>query len=128
KKKVPALKGGLSRQWRLEHDSSGIKVTQDESDPVAVVDEITQEITLTVPRDQYTPIAVLKTFTKIGLSLLPEKELRNFRAAMAWIRNTDHQVGLVKTTAFPVLYTFVPGNNPLVNSVILLRRRADDLP
>jgi len=34
----------------------------------------------------------------------------------------------VKTSFFPVLYTFVPGNNPLVDSVILLRRRRDTLP
>lgn len=39
KKKVPALKGGSSRPWRLEHNSSGITVTQDDGDPVAVVDE-----------------------------------------------------------------------------------------
>jgi hypothetical protein len=125
KKGVPKLKG---RQWRFEHDSAGIKVMQDESDPIAVVNETSKEITLTVRRAPYTPVAVLKAFAKIALSLLPEKEVPNFRAAMAWIRNTDHKVGLVKTSTFPVLYTFVPGNDPLVNSVILLRRRTDDLP
>ena len=128
KKRVPALKGRSSRPWRLEHDSSGIKVTQDESDPVAVVDEVTKEITLTVSQDQYTPVAVLKAFAKMALSLLPEEELPNFRGAMTWIRNTDHQAGLVKTFSFPVLYTFVPGTDPFVNvAVILLRRRTDDL-
>jgi hypothetical protein len=125
KKGVPKLKG---RQWRFEHGSAGIKVMQDESDPIAVVNETSKEITLTVRRDPYTPVAVLKAFAKIALSLLPEKEVPNFRAAMAWIRNTDHKVGLVNTSTFPVLYTFVPGNDPLVNSVILLRRRTDDLP
>ncbi|MGH8427622.1 MAG: HNH endonuclease [Gammaproteobacteria bacterium] len=127
KKGVPVLKEESNRQWRFEHGSAGIMVTQDESNPIAVVDEATKQITLTGPRDRYTPVAVLKAFTKMALSLLPEEELPNFRAAMMWIRNADHQVGLVKTSAFPVLYTFVPGNNPLVNSIILLRRRSDNL-
>ncbi len=127
KKKVPTLKGGSRRPWRVEHDSSGITVTQDENEPVAVVNEVTKEITLTVSQDQYTPVAVLKTFAKMALSLLPEEELPNFRVALAWIRNPDHQVGFANTRAFPVLYTFVPGNTPLIESAILLRRRADNL-
>jgi hypothetical protein len=126
KKGVPAHKGPNGR-WRFEHRDGGFQVTQDH-DPIAVVNEDARQITLTLGVDTYTPIAVLKAFTKMALSLLPDEELSNFRAALAWIRNTDHQVGLVKTSAFPVLYTFVPGNNPLVNSVILLRRRADNLP
>jgi hypothetical protein len=129
KKGVPTLKEESRRRWRFEHGSTGISVTQDEGDPIAIVNEATKEITLTVHRDSYTPVAVLKAFTKIALSLLPEEELPNFLAAMAWIRNTNHQVGLVNTFTFPVLYTFVPGNDPFVNlAVILLRRRTDDLP
>lgn len=128
KRGVPTLKEESSRQWRFEHGSTGIRITQDETDPIAVVNAATKEITLTVHRDPYTPVAVLKAFTKMALSLLPEDELPSFRAAMAWIRNADHKIGLVKTSFFPVLYTFVPGNSPLVNSVILLRRRSDTLP
>ncbi|HEY5331555.1 MAG TPA: HNH endonuclease [Acidobacteriaceae bacterium] len=128
KRGVPKLKEESSRQWRFEHGSTGIKITQDEADPIAVVNEATKEITLTVHRDPHTPVAVLKAFAKIAISLLPEEELPNFRAAMAWIRNADHQIGLVKTSFFPALYTFVPGNNPLVDSVILLRRRRNTLP
>ena len=95
--------------------------------PRGSTSELTKEITVTVPQDQYTPVAVLKAFTKMALSLLPEEELPNFRAAIDWIRNANHQVGLVKTSSFPVIYTFVPGTNPLVNSAILLRRGADHL-
>ncbi len=128
KRGVPKLKEESSRQWRFEHGSTGIKITQDEADPIAVVNEATKEITLTVHRDPHTPVAILKAFAKMAILLLPEEELPNFRAAMSWIRNADHQIGLVKTSFFPALYTFVPGNNPLVNSVILLRRRRDTLP
>jgi len=128
KNQVPALKEVSSdRQWRLEHDAIGLKLTHDKGDPIAVVDETTKHITLTVPCDPYTPVAVLKAFTKMALSLLPDEEMPNFQHALAWIRNPDHQVRLVKPGAFPLLYTFVPGNDPLGNFVQLLRRKTDDL-
>ena len=127
KKGVPTLKKGSSGGWRVEHGPVGLEVTQYEDDPIAVVNEATNEITLTLRRDPYTPVGVLKAFTKMALSLLPEEELPHFHAAGAWIRNTDHQAGLVKT--FPVLHTFVPGDDPSINiAVILLRRRTNDLP
>jgi hypothetical protein len=129
KNRVPALKEeSRSRQWRLEHDATGLKLTHDKGDPIVVVNETTKQITLTVPCDPYTPVAVLKAFTKMALSLLPEEELPNLQDAMAWIRNVDHQADPVKLFAFPVLYTFVPGNNPFDTAVMLLRRRTDDLP
>jgi hypothetical protein len=121
KKKVPALKG---KEWRFDRNSMGIIVTQSDGEPIAVLDETRTHITLTVRRDPYTPVAVLKAFTKMALSLLPEEELPNFKHAMAWIRNPDHQVGLVKVSGFPILYTFVPGPNPLPHSAIMLRRTA----
>jgi hypothetical protein len=80
--------------------------------------EATNKIDLTLRRDPYTPVAVLKALTKMGLSLLPEGEISNFRGATAWIRNTDHQVGLVK--GFPVLHAYVPGDDPFVNIAVIL--------
>jgi hypothetical protein len=65
----------------------------------------------------------------MAISLLPESELQNFRSALAWIRNCDHGIGLVKSNQFPLLYTFVPGNDPLGHiTAILLRRKSVDLP
>jgi hypothetical protein len=108
---VPTLKKESSGGWRVEHGPAGLEVTQYEDDPIAVVNEATNEIALTLRRDPYTPVAVLKAFTKMALSLLPEEELPHFRAAGAWIRNTDHKASSVKT--FPVLHTFVPGDEPI---------------
>ena len=83
KKGVPTLKEGSSEGWRVEHISDGLEITQGEHDPVVAVNETKNEITITLRRDPYTPVAVLKAFTKMGLSLLPEEELPNFLAAMA---------------------------------------------
>jgi hypothetical protein len=129
KKGVPTLKQeSPDRQWRFEHDATGLKLTHDKGDPIAVVDETAKQITLTVPCDPYTPIAVLKAFTKMALSLLPDEEIPNFQEALAWSRNANHKADPVKPFAFPVLYTFVPGNNPVETAALLLRRRSDDLP
>lgn len=123
---IPAMKG---THWRFEHDpTSGITVAQNEGEPIAVPNAAGTEITLTVPREPYTPVAVLKAFTKMAISLLPDEELPNFRRALAWIHNPDHEVGLVKVSGYPVFYTFVPGTSPLTNSAILLRRKTPNLP
>ncbi|MDE1174287.1 MAG: HNH endonuclease [Parvibaculaceae bacterium] len=124
KKGIPAHKGP-NKSWRFEHKDGGFQVTQDHN-PIAVVNEDTREIKLKLCADPYTPIAVLKAFTKMALSLMPEAELPNFEAALSWIRNPDHSVGLVNN--FPVLYTFVPGVSPFDGiNAILLRRLSDDL-
>jgi hypothetical protein len=125
KKGVPAHKD-TNAGWRFEQTDGRFQVTQGH-DPIAIVDEDTSQITLTLRRDAYTPIAVLKAFTKMALALLPEAELPNFQAALSWIRNPDHSVALVND--FPVLYTFVPGVAPFAGiTAILLRRLSDDLP
>jgi hypothetical protein len=129
KKGVPVVKKGPGDKWRLEWNASDIlEITQSDDDPVAVVDDAAKQITFTLSRDPYTPVAVLKAFTKMGLTLLPREELPNFRVALAWIRNRDHSAGLVKEKEFPVLHTFVPGNAPFVKiAAVLLRRKGDDL-
>jgi HNH endonuclease len=122
---IPAMKG---KEWHFEHNATtGITVTQSGDGQIAVPNESGTHITLKVPRDPFTPVAVLKTFAKMALSLLPEEELPRFQRAMMWIRNPDHQAGLVKVSGFPVLYTFVPGSNPLTNSALLLRRNDPNL-
>jgi hypothetical protein len=127
KKGVPTVKKGSSGGWRLEWSADEIlEITQSDDDPVAIDDPVAKQIAFTLLRDTYTPVAVLKAFTKMGLTLLPDEELPNFRAAITWIRNPDHSVGLVKE--FPVLHTFVPGNAPFVKiAAVLLRRKADEL-
>src|SRR5271168_378059 len=65
KKGVPAHRGP-NGDWRFEYKDNGFQVTQDH-DPIAVVNENARQITLTLGVDTYTPIAVLKAFTKMAL-------------------------------------------------------------
>lgn len=123
---VPSLKKGSSGGWRIDYGTNtGFVVNEYEDDPIFDLDEATKTITFRLRRDTYVPIAVLKTFVKMGLTLMPEAEMSNFTEALAWIRETGHTVRFVKKGEFPVLYTFQPG--PMPNDLIavfLLRRKA----
>lgn len=119
---VPTLKKGSNGGWRIEYTGAGFEVTAYESDPIFEVDEEKKTATFRLKRDPYTPVAVLKAFVKMGLTLMPEGEVKNFPEALEWIKNPDHQVGLVKD--FPILHTFQPG--PMPNNYIkamVLRRK-----
>lgn len=125
KKRVPSLKkGGSQPGWRVDYKPTGFVVKQYEDDPFMVVDEVNKKVRFELKRDAYTPVAVLKAFVKIGLTVLPPNELPSFREAMAWIREPDHSKGLVDE--FPLFRSFQPG--PMPNDLIilmLLRRRSN---
>lgn len=120
---VPTLKKGSSGGWRIEYGPSGFEISEYEDDPVCEVDEAAKRITFKLKRDPYTPVAVLKAFVKMGLSLMPQTELHNFQKALAWINQRDHSIGLVQE--FPILYSFIPGPLPNDKIVIMTFRRKD---
>lgn len=121
---VPTLKkGGDKPGWRIEYDQSRLNITSYEDDPICEVDEENKQVTFKLRRDSYTPVAVLKAFMKIGLTLLPENEIGNFSGLMAWVREADHSKSYLNTC--PVIYAFQPG--PMPNDLIaaLILRRKD---
>ena len=75
-------------------------------------------------RKAYTPVAVLKAFAKIGLTLLPVEEVPNFSEALAWIRERDHTKSRWKK--MPVIQTTLPPRlilNGLL-AILLVRKAA----
>jgi hypothetical protein len=127
---VPTLKKSSNGGWRIEFAAtSGFSIKTYEDDPIFEIDEAAKRVTFRLRRDTYVPVAVLKAFVKIGLTLMPEAEMVHFRETLAWIRETNHQLGFV--TEFPVLYTFQPGPMPSDLIVAFLLRRkptASDVP
>lgn len=122
KRGVPTLKkGGNSPGWRIEYESSFV-ISSYEADPFYKVDEEGRTVTFTLKRDPYTPVAVLKAFMKIGLSLLPHDEVKNFLHLRAWVREPSHS--LIFAEKCPVIYTFQPGPMPndLIAALILRRK------
>jgi hypothetical protein len=85
------------------------------------VDEDAKTMWMELPAQPFVPIAALKCFTKIALSVMPEAELRHFGGPMRWIRDSDHlrSEGLFKGAGCYVYTTTAPFNAPWV---MLLKR------
>ena len=87
KRGVPTIKmesaGGS--QGRLGPMEAAIQQNPADPTPIFEFDEKAKTVTFWPRRDPYTPVAVLKTFVKIGLSVLPEEEMPNFRGLLSWI-------------------------------------------
>lgn len=123
---VPTLKRGADGQgWRIEYDTtSGFKISSYEDNPFYTVDEVAKKITFNLARDPYTPVAVLKAFMKIGLTLLPDEEVGNFEHAMLWVRATDHSIPFADRC--PIMYHFQPGPMPTdVVTASVFRRKPE---
>ncbi|MBB2929830.1 HNH endonuclease [Paraburkholderia silvatlantica] len=127
---VPTLKkGGDGQGWRVEFDQGILNVTAYENDPIFEVNEEDRKITFRLRRDAYTPVAVLKAFMKIGLTLMPDSEVANFQHLMAWVRCTDNSKPFADQC--PVIYTFQPGPMPndLIAALVLRRKsHVTDVP
>lgn len=120
---VPTIKrGGNSPGWRIEYDNNGFAIKSYEEDPIFEINEADKTVTFKLKRDAYTPVAVLKAFMKIGLTLLPDEEISNFSDILAWIQEPDHSRRFADQCS--VIYTFQPG--PMPNDLIaafILRRK-----
>ncbi|MFM0367804.1 HNH endonuclease [Paraburkholderia aspalathi] len=122
KKGIPTLKNE-SAGWRIEYEGekNGFMVNHREGDPVFCVNEKEKTVTIQVEREPYTPIAVLKAFVKMGLSVIPEIEMPNFSEAVEWIGQAGHQDSFISELS--VIYTIAPGSLPNDKITILMLRR-----
>ena len=122
---VPTLKKvGSGAGWRIEFKKNTLLISHFEEDPPFVIDMERKRIVFELERDPYTPIAVLKAFIRIGLTIMPSCELNNFTELLQWIREPDHTKRFIER--LPVITSFMPG--PMPKSLIvsmLLWRKAD---
>ena len=130
KRKVPTLKGtSVEPTWQITRNASGLHFKEYIKSSVYEIDEKNNAVTFHLTRGSYTPIAVFKSFTKIGLTLLSHEEIGNFGEALDWVRDPDHANGFVEKCS--ITFTFVPGQMPCdVIIVRLLKRKPQsiDLP
>ncbi len=121
---IPKLKGQSG--WRLEANSSGIELWRSAKDEIIEINEAKNTVTFKLPRDPYVPIAVLKAFVKMGLSLMPDAEMPNFAETVMWLATKDHTRRLIDDNSFHVCRQFTHG--PILDgpiSVSVYRRRSD---
>ncbi|MBX5186315.1 HNH endonuclease [Rhizobium sp. NZLR5] len=119
---VPSLAKGGPKGWRIEYgEPSGFEIKQYEHDPIFSVDEQNRVVHFSLKRDSYTPVAVLKALMKIGLTLIPDEEVKNFAHLKNWVRHPDHSIPFVE--GLPVLYTLQPGFMPPNKIAAFILRR-----
>ena len=76
-----------------------------------------------VKQGAYTPVAVLKTFVRIGLTLMPVEEVPNFSEALDWIQEEDHTKSRVEKRL--VIRTSLPGMKlDRAHPILLIRKAA----
>ena len=112
KRGVPTLKGSGDSSWRMEWANNQFSITagSDEGDVPFKASDDMRTLTFELKRDPHTPMAVLKAFVKMALTIIPDEEVPNFREALSWIKNPLHKEEM--RLLAPVLNTFTPGPQP----------------
>ncbi|SCX34513.1 HNH endonuclease [Agrobacterium rosae] len=112
------------RGWKIRsHPTEGLKISAYEDNQIFEVDEDAKTVKLRIPVEPYIPLAVLKAFWKIALTLMPEDELVYFSDVRKWVRQKQH-TAIGKITINQV---FQPGPMPhdLIGLSLLLRKSDD---
>jgi hypothetical protein len=81
-------------------------------------------MTLSLPRDSYTPRAVFKAFAKVGLSLIPSSDVPFYAETFAWIADSDHSKPFA--TDYKVMAQYIPGPPAKGGLGAAIIRRNDD--
>lgn len=120
---VPTYK---SKTSRIESDGMRMEIQQFVSDPVAIMDQAANKLTMPLTVKTYVPIGVYKCLTKMALAIMPDAEATHFNRARDWLLTKDptHNIGCF---AGHIAYVFsVPGPKPFEHPWASLMRRRDD--
>ncbi|MCA7888596.1 HNH endonuclease [Burkholderia contaminans] len=84
---IPTLKGGGPSGWRIERTGNRFEIFAgaNEDDRPFTASEDHRVVNLSLTRDPYVPVAVLKTFVKMALSVMPDEEFANFGETRDWL-------------------------------------------
>jgi hypothetical protein len=120
---VPTIKKGSGGGWRIDFNEQGdCELTGEEAEGIFEDDKDSRRLTFRLRRDPHAPVAVLKAFVKMGISLLPHAEVPNFRHAIAWLRADGHRH---VAPGIPLLHTFLPGTTAKEKIAAAIIRRKD---
>ena len=68
----------VSKTSRIESDGTNMKIKQFDSDPVVIMNQAANKVTMSLTVKSYVPIGVYKCLTKMALSIMPDDEARHF--------------------------------------------------
>ncbi|GAA0189605.1 HNH endonuclease [Cupriavidus pauculus] len=127
KKGIPTLKGGGPSGWRIERTGNRFEIIAgaNEDDRPFTASEDHRIVNLTLTRDPYRPIAVLKTFVKMALSVMPDDELPNFSETLDWLMEARTGDEIIQV---PSAEWLVAASTPASSLAIHLLTRKPDAP
>ncbi|MCS0307796.1 HNH endonuclease [Vibrio diabolicus] len=123
KKKVPSNKSKDKRtRFDFKPGDKSIIVSPEDSE-LTCIDVENKTLTYKFEIEPHIPAAVYKCLVKIGLSVIEEGELDNFKHTIRWILTKDHSVKFLN----PLLLTqsFIPGPRPNRKLVVLVLKKRD---
>ena len=107
---APSIRLSQDGSARIDVRDGNFEIRDYENDPKFYIDTAANKVTFSLKRDTYIPIAVLKAFTKFGLTLMPAEVMNKFEPTRQWIKNPDHSANFV--TKIPLIHTFIAGPMP----------------
>lgn len=97
-------------------------VTEFPEEPIVDFDALNGVLTLSLRREAHVPVAVIKAFWKMALSVLPEEELVNFKELLLAVnRDPFESLG----AGAGIVRTFYPGPSRTSPRIAILRRKLE---
>jgi hypothetical protein len=126
---VPSIRLSHDGVARIDVKDNEFTVKDYEANPKVLLDTELKRATFNLKRDSYTPVAVLKAFTKFGLTLVPANSMDTFELTRKWILNPDHDANFV--AQIPLIHTFISGpmpNDRIGLNVFIRKQDVNDVP
>lgn len=125
KRSVPSFKT-INDKSRIDIGSEHVNIAEYTDDNIINVDEEKKTLTITAKKRSYVPIAIYKTLTKMALTIMPENELKDFKATMAWINEESHQESPQDLKSLVVLMSIAGGIKPIPFVSCMLFKRKEN--
>ncbi|MBB3261284.1 HNH endonuclease [Paraburkholderia sp. WP4_3_2] len=124
---IPTLKGSGPSGWRIERTGNRFEIIAgaNEEDRPFTASEDHRVINLALTRDPYEPVAVLKTFVKMALSVMPDDEFANFGETRDWLMDAGTGGQLIQA---PCAEWLVATSTPADSFTLHLLTRRPDAP
>lgn len=98
----------------------GLKIKESD-DELFVIDEEKKTVKINLTRT-YVPSDVLKTITKIALTVLPENYMCEFDEAIKWLNAEKNKPGGYKLMKYPTVIKYYYKQFPFISTVIFRRK------
>lgn len=113
------------KDWKILVDDEGLKVHTTQENPVFEFDKEKNKLKFEIEIPTYTPLAVLKTFYKMALCVMPEDEIHDFQEIISWVKDASHDY-FAAGISTSVFLTSLPGPRPFPRIFCVLAKRLEN--